>query len=218
MERATYHHGDLREAILVAADALVAEKGVAAFSLREAARLVGVDPAACYRHFRDKGSVVQALAQRGFTRLAAHMSDSLASVTRRSPERELLALGRAYVEFSVEHRSSFQVMFGPTGVDARDETLRGSYPEGQGPYDLLQDRLRAWSTKVECGLDIDRASVILWSGVHGVACLLVDGALRPRDAKEQSGLVDAIVLTLLRGLATAPAGQRRRGAHAGSKR
>src|SRR5215813_328576 len=63
MKRATYHHGDLREALVAAAEKLVADKGVAGFSLREAARDVGVDPAACYRHFRDKQAIIQELAQ-----------------------------------------------------------------------------------------------------------------------------------------------------------
>lgn len=203
MNRPSYHHGDLREALLVAADALVAEKGVAAFSLREAARAVGVDPAACYRHFRDKRSVVQELARRGFTRLAAHMAQQLARLRRRTPERELLALGHAYVDFAVEQRSSFQVMFGPTGVDARDQLLRGSYPDGQGPYELLQATLRGWSATMKGGIDVDRASVVLWSGVHGIACLLLDGALRPADEKERGRLVEAVLLSMLRGLEVA---------------
>src|SRR5262245_60423634 len=90
--RSTYHHGDLPEALLSAAESLVAEKGLEGFSLREAARAIGVDPAACYRHFHGKDEVVQALARRGFTRLVRRMERAVGREP--NPEGALRALGR----------------------------------------------------------------------------------------------------------------------------
>lgn len=201
--RATYHHGDLPEALLQAADALIAEKGASGFSLREAARRVGVDPAACYRHFRDKDAILQALARRGFTRLAAWMADAVKGL--RAPERMLLALGRAYVDFALTHPSSFRAMFGPTGEDARDsDLLRGAYPDHVSAYERLRACLRAWADARACRIDVEEASVILWSSVHGLAWLLMEGALRPPEGHTPA-LVDAAVRTVLAGLdATSP--------------
>lgn len=199
-KRATYHHRDLPEALLEAADALVAEKGAHGFSLREAARIVGVDPAACYRHFRDREAVLKALARRGFTRLAARMKAALARVDRSRPDRAIATLGRAYVAFAIESPSAFRAMFGPSGVDARDPSLRGTYPDGRGPYDLLLDSLRAWSAQERLDLDVDAAAVTLWSGVHGIASLLVDGALRPASDRERTRAVEALIDTMMAGL------------------
>src|SRR5262245_51524515 len=67
--RRSYHHKDLRAALIETATALISERGAAAFSLREAARVVGVDAAACYRHFRDREDVLVAIAQLGFREL-----------------------------------------------------------------------------------------------------------------------------------------------------
>lgn len=198
--RSTYHHGDLPEALLAAADTLIKEKGVEGFSLREAARLIGVDPAASYRHFRDKKAVLQALARRGFTRLAARMHDRLQQ-TARPPRSKLLTLGQAYVSFALEEPSAFRAMFGPTGVDSRDDLLRGTYPADQSPYDLLQMLLREWASEGEHSIDVDEASVSLWAAVHGLAWLLIEGALRPGGTAQRERAVDAVVETMLLGLA-----------------
>lgn len=116
--RGQYHHGDLRRALLEAALALVSSKGAEGFSLREAAREVGVSPAAAYRHFEDKKALLAALAHDGMGRLATAMEKAVAAApgVPGSPARaaaELGAVGHAYVEFAVRNPSHFQVMFGP---------------------------------------------------------------------------------------------------------
>jgi AcrR family transcriptional regulator len=66
---ATYHHGDLRRALVDAALALVQERGAEGFTLREAARRVGVSQTAPYRHFETKEALLAAVAEEGFTTL-----------------------------------------------------------------------------------------------------------------------------------------------------
>jgi AcrR family transcriptional regulator len=68
--RTGYHHGDLRRALLDASLALVAEGGIGALSLREVARKAGVSHNAPYHHFKDRGSLLAALAEEGFAELA----------------------------------------------------------------------------------------------------------------------------------------------------
>src|SRR5215213_6532359 len=68
-----YHHGDLRNAFMRAALALVEQRGVNGFSMREAAREIGVSPSAAYRHFQDKDALLAALAEEGDARMAAAM-------------------------------------------------------------------------------------------------------------------------------------------------
>src|SRR5690242_16682619 len=110
-----YHHGDLRNALVAATLKLVAKGGVEGFSLREAARAVGVSPAAAYRHFADRSALLKAVAHEGLARLAGTMEEAVASAPGApgSPARaaaELRALGVAYVEFAVANASHFRVM------------------------------------------------------------------------------------------------------------
>src|SRR5208283_2699927 len=72
-ERRGYHHGNLREALVEAALALIAKKGPAGFTIAEAARLAGVSPAAPYRHFRDAEALLAEVALRGFDRITAEL-------------------------------------------------------------------------------------------------------------------------------------------------
>jgi len=207
MERETYHHRDLAEALLVAAERLVAARGVAAFSLREAAREVGVDPAACYRHFRDKDALFQALGRRGFTRLAAAMEAGLGGSD--SPSSQIVALGRAYVGFAFDYPALFRTMFGPTGMEAGDPRKRGDYPEGRGPYGLLERAVRARLDEVGSPLALDAAVLIVWSGAHRLASLIVDGAIRPSEADRHRQL-DALLAALIELLGRPRERQRRR--------
>jgi AcrR family transcriptional regulator len=186
--RATYHHHDLANALVAAAERLVGKHGVAGFSLREAARAVGVDPAACYRHFRDKDAILTELARRGFTRMAADMERAIA--TKRTPIAKLIALGHVYVDFAVARPSSFRAMFGPTGFEARDPRRRGVH--ARGPYEILEHTVNDWlgARRVEA------AALLLWSGVHGVASLLVDGAIR-MTARERRRRVDRLLRALV---------------------
>src|SRR5512144_3334234 len=79
--RARYHHGDLRNALLETALRLVSERGAEGFSLREAARAVGVSPGAAYRHFADKAALLGALSADGHARLAVAMQRALAQLS-----------------------------------------------------------------------------------------------------------------------------------------
>jgi len=164
---------------------------VLGFSLREAAREVGVDAAACYRHFRDRDAVLHALARRGFTRLARQMEHAVART--RSPQTALRALGRAYVAFASERPSEFRVMFGPNGLGARDPRLRGDYE--RGGFDILVETLRGWKTG-NPPAEIERLAMVLWAGVHGVASLVVDGAWRITDA-DRDAILDELLDRLL---------------------
>src|SRR4051812_38767389 len=113
--RATYHHGDLRNAFVRAALGLVSTHGVHAFSLREAAREIGVSPSAAYRHFTDKEALLDAVACDGTTRMAAEMrlAGEAARAGRegaRATLAELWAYADAVLEFAVRHPAHWRVM------------------------------------------------------------------------------------------------------------
>jgi AcrR family transcriptional regulator len=207
--RARYHHGDLPEALLAAAEQLVAEHGLEAFSLREAARAVGVDPAACYRHFRNRDDVIHALARRGFTRLVRKMER--ASGHHKDPEETLRALGRAYVAFARERPVDFRIMFGPNGVGARDPRLRGDYE--RGGIDILTAAVARFLDRPTGSSD--PYVMALWAAVHGVACLTVDDAWR-LDAADADRVLETVLDRMLV-VVTPSGGSASRGASRGGR-
>src|SRR5262245_65136802 len=98
--RSTYHHGDLPRALRGAAARLVAERGADGFTLREAARLVGVNHAAAYRHFSDKRALLAAIAQDGYATLAVRLHRADAAVPKSDVLERLRRVGVAYVAFA----------------------------------------------------------------------------------------------------------------------
>jgi AcrR family transcriptional regulator len=208
--RGRYHHGDLRHALLEAALRLVSSHGAEGFSLREAAREVGVSPAAAYRHFEDKKALLAALAIDGMRRLALAMEKGLAGVPGPpgSPAHavaELAAVGRAYVEFAVKHPANFQVMFGPW-CDHPDltEVPAGATPEGRDPFQILVDTLDALA-RSGAVLPAARAGaeIAAWSAVHGLASLVVAQAM-PLGPAERAQALALILRTQLLGMGCAP--------------
>src|SRR5512140_1069780 len=210
-KRAHYHHGDLRNALLTAALKLVARKGVEGFSLREAARALGVSAAAAYRHFDDKSDLIAALALEGMSRLSVKMEEAIARApgapgTPARAAAELGAIGWAYVEFAVANPSHFRVMFGPWCDNPMAEELPpGAFPQGRDPFQLLVDTLdgmvRAGAISPAAR---EGAEIAAWAGVHGLASLLVEGAI-PLDAAGRAQAFGVVRRTLLLGLGAAPA-------------
>lgn len=168
--RETYHHGDLRTALLDIAEALLDEGGPEAVSLREAARRAGVSPTAAYRHFADKESMQVALAVRGFDAFSL----SLAEAASGDPDEPLSAMGQAYVRFAVMRPGRFRLMFG-TAVAERER-----HPELKAAVERASVGFRGAIGPSE-STDNVLAMVRAWSMVHGLAQLVIDGMLPGYD-------------------------------------
>src|ERR687885_2712367 len=121
-KRSTYHHGDLRAALIQAADEIIAEGGIEAFSLRAAAQRAGVSPAAPAHHFGSAKGLLTEVALLAFERVgryieAAGHSDDVVT--------DMRALGLALVTFAVDHPGHFRLMFRNDLVNRSDPR----YPE-----------------------------------------------------------------------------------------
>ncbi|MBW8067884.1 MAG: TetR family transcriptional regulator [Ferrovum sp.] len=199
-KRNQYHHGNLEQALIEAAVSLIAQHGVAGFSLREAAAHVGVSPSAAYRHFSSKEDLLNAVALDGFQRLALQMEHAMAEARTLNPECPALAafqaLGLAYVTFAVNNPPHFQVMFG-IPFQEKPETDRTS------PYQLLQTALDDLvGEKVLAVENRSGAELYAWSVVHGLAGLLIGGAIRTIDG-DITGIFNSLVPRILAGLGSA---------------
>lgn len=179
----TYHHGDLRAALLAAAAELLADGGVAAISLREVARRAGVSHSAPYRHFADRDALLAALATDGFDELAQRMKGQSAA--------GLAALGQCYVAFALEQPGRFALMFGGIADKSR-------YPQLQHAAQLLYQQLGTGVEALAPAQDQATASLAAWSLVHGLAKLLLDEQLPGQDANAAARAVTGLFVAGLR--------------------
>ena len=105
-----YHHGNLRQALVEAALALIAEKGPQGFTLSEAAKAADVTPAAVYRHFAGRDDLLAEVARQGFDIFAALLEYAY-DAGRPSPLAAFEATGRAYLAFARKYPGHYQAMF-----------------------------------------------------------------------------------------------------------
>ena len=166
-----YHHGNLRTVLIDAGVRAVAKRGLAALNLRELAAHAGVSPGAPYHHFADRDELLAAMAEEGFTRLAAELIAARDAVGAKASAR-LEALGRAYIHFAISCPGYFRVMFHGDGKSS------GPSAPGLRAFHLLRDAVLACQ---EAGTapagDPSVLVLTAWSAVHGFATLWVDGAL-----------------------------------------
>ncbi|MCL2540939.1 MAG: TetR/AcrR family transcriptional regulator [Nocardioidaceae bacterium] len=168
----TYHHGNLREALVEVAVEIGREKGPDGIVLREVARRTGVSHNAAYRHFADRGALLQAVAAVALEEMGAAIQARLRNVRGKDPadraRRRLRANGQAYVEYALAEPGLFQVAFNNVSLE-----------ELSGPYDMLAAALdecrdTGWmAPEKRAG-----AELVCWSAAHGFAMLYGTGPLR----------------------------------------
>ena len=166
-----YHHGDLRNALIIAAAELIEESGSVDFAMVDAARRAGVSSAAPYRHFKDKDALLDAVSRLAFFALGEVAQE----VQQRHPagsEECIIAHGKAYIGFVTDHPEFYDLMWGDSGLrklEADDPELKTT-----GFY-VLVEAVQAWCEKA--GLEHFSAlelSIKLWAMAHGLACLAMN--------------------------------------------
>jgi AcrR family transcriptional regulator len=189
-ERA-YHHGALRPALIAAAEAVLAERGVHGFSLREAARRAGVSPAAPAHHFGDASGLLTAVAAGAFRDLGDALEGAGVPA---GGESRIRAQGLAYVRFALANRARFDLMFRPALLRRDDPEYSAA---AQRAFLLLQGAVvrRERSGGVPAGAT-DAGPIACWSIVHGFARLAIDGEFGtgPGDAEAAANALLPAVL------------------------
>lgn len=184
--RTGYHHGDLRQAMIDAAEAVLAEKGVGGFTLRECARRAGVSPAAPAHHFGNLAGLLTAIATLGFDGLSDAMEAAAEAATQAGTSR-LRATGDAYLATALAWPGRFRVVFGRRGLNWDDPAFKRAAGRAFGilvrevraelPQEPREDDLfsRLPSSYAD---DPDLAEILfVWSVTHGFTTLLLDGQL-----------------------------------------
>lgn len=177
-----YHHGDLREALLQAAEDLLAEKGMAGLTLRACAREAGVSHAAPKHHFADVSELLAEVAARSFDRLTDTLEAERLVSSAQDPVTRITGVFRAYVNFARRFPDHFRLMFRWDRMAWGNEVLQRAAPKTYAAMtnsitaqrgdlevtaETLEQRMR------ERGLQND--VILAWSQIHGFAMLLLEG-------------------------------------------
>ncbi len=186
--RSTYHHGNLRRALIDASVELLGELGSAEFTLREAARRVGVDHRAAYRHFADREGLLAAVAEESYTALVEAMRTALADTP--SPVRErLLVIAVTYVTFAVASPGRYQVVMGENTYEHIPTTSAAI----ASSFALLRAEVAAGIENGELRPgDPTEIAAWFWSCVHGLAHLIL-----VRRVKVKPSLVAQFTRTMI---------------------
>lgn len=165
--KAPYHHGDLRSALLTAAEAELAERGIEAFSLRSVAKRAGVSHAAPAHHFGDVKGLLTALAAEGFRRFLAAQS-AREAVAAPDPTSQLVAAGLGYIDFAMQRPALFRLLWGSEWPDFKDADLSQA---ALASYQHLVDQVSAAGGRTVA----DESA--MWAIAHGLADLLSAGRM-----------------------------------------
>jgi AcrR family transcriptional regulator len=165
-----YHHGELRQALIDAAISLFNERGDASFGLRDLAARVGVSHPALYRHFADRAALFRAIAVEGFTLYGKTQQNVLVHAPEDAADR-LVLLARNHLGFALSHPAHFRIMFGAKVSEhkLKDDELNV----------VARPTLQLIANTAACfgkGDPLDFA-LVLWSAVHGISLLCLDGQL-----------------------------------------
>ena len=168
MDDKPYHHGDLRSALLAAAEAELAERGIEAFSLRSVAKRAGVSHAAPAHHFGDANGLLTALAAEAYRQFLAVQAAREAAADP-APRAQLVAAGLGYIDFAMSRPTLFRLMFGSRRPDYTDPALQGA---AEAAYLHLAAQVKAAGGQTAA----DEAAI--WAQAHGLADLLSAGRLK----------------------------------------
>jgi AcrR family transcriptional regulator len=193
-----YHHGNLRDALIIAAAELIEENASIDFAIVDAAHRAGVSNAAPYRHFKDKHALLEAVSELGFLGLTETVR---ASANSKAPgsNTKIIALGRTYIRFVIKHRAFYDLMWGDMGlrgIDVADTDIKTS-----GFYVLVEAVQELCDKQNLSDYDVMGLAVNLWAMAHGLACLSMNHQLEKfLPDVDVYGLLETSTETFLEGL------------------
>lgn len=202
--RATYHHGDLRRALINAGIAILEETQRWDFSLREVARRAGVSHNAPYSHFADKRALLGAIAIAGYVTLKAKMAAAAAQAA--SPFDALRAIGSAYMRFGIENPAHYRLMFGQQ-LEMPSELQDDVKAAAEASRSVLRDIIIWGGQSGQFDIDendptsLPTAVLASWSVVHGFTLLAIDGLAQLETSLSLEELGARVAGRILQGVA-----------------
>ncbi|MDM7458401.1 MAG: TetR/AcrR family transcriptional regulator [Paracoccus sp. (in: a-proteobacteria)] len=201
-ERRSYHHGNLRQALVEATAALIEEQGPQAFTLTEAARRAGVSAAAPYRHFKGRDDLIEEVARQGFVEFAGRLEAAFDS-GRPHALTAFLRMGQAYLDFARDRPGYYMAMFESGLSIASNVDLAAASERALG---VLVDGAEGLSARLPPDRRPPTRMVAnhIWAFSHGVVELFGRGRPGSRSPVSPSEMLESGVIVYLRGLGVIP--------------
>lgn len=175
-QKKAYHHGDLRPTLIAAGLKVLRKEGLPALSLRRVAREARVSPAAPYRHFKDKHALLAAISEDGFRQLYDLLNEA-----RKARPGDVDAAGQAYLKFALRQPENYRLMF-TQNVMCEGEPNESLREAGEQAFHSLVETIEEGMHEEKIKpTDSGQLALAAWALVHGVAMLLIDGALSNRS-------------------------------------
>jgi len=169
----SYHHGDLRNALIMSAVEVIEERGDPEFSISEAARRAGVSAAAPYRHFRDREALLEAVTELCFIGLGEKAEQARAEWPEGSRE-SILALGKAYLSYVSSRPAFYSLMWSEETTDKKRDKENAERPG----FSTFLGAVEAWCDKQALtSTDPLDLALKLWAMAHGLSVLTIGGQL-----------------------------------------
>lgn len=189
-----YHHGNLRFALIKAAQSMLEREGAAELSLRKIAKLIGVSAAATYHQFDSKEALLMAVATKGFESIQQRYEETVEKSDR--PEKKLNLFIQTYCQIAIQNPHLFHLMFG-------DILEKHYYPELYESFIKCQQLLEGIIKEFldEYQILTDQKTIVWrsWSLLHGGINLALNfnsfGQIQ-----SQAEIVDKIQIMLLNDL------------------
>lgn len=194
--RKPYHHGNLKAALIEKALEIIKEEGVAALSLRKAARRVGVSHAAPAHHFGDLSGLLGAVSRKGFELLLQKMDNVEKEIFSSDPMGLLKRVCLSYINFALEHTCYFKVMYNSrlTEDAARRELDQGNQKVYRRLANCVMKCQKSGSIKAGNPMHM---GIFVWTSIHGYATLAVDGQMRPDDTQPMDSDIKAVIIGMI---------------------
>jgi len=180
-----YHHGNLKEELLQTALEMIDTDGLESITLRDLTQRLGTSRTAVYRHFESKEALILGVIEKGYEHLNLIFTPIFQDKTR-SVDVRFEAMGRAYLDFAIEHPNLYRLLFGELYrkeraeiCDYRDET------QATGLYALIGLLTEAQEEGIIARENPMVQAATVWASIHGLASLLIDGHLLMSDNLEE---------------------------------
>lgn len=188
----SYHHGDLRQSLLIAAVKMIDEAGVESLSLRKLADKVNVSRTALYHHFSGKQALLSAIAEQGFVKQSEALQAIMKKHQNAAGKKILQAYVSAYIEFAVKHPAYYGLMFGSEiwkTAGAEDELTTVA----TRAFKYYVETIALWQQQgvVANHSEALRFAQVTWGTLHGISRLMIDGIYS--EQLPQQDTIDTVV-------------------------
>lgn len=199
MNKETYHHGNLREALVEQAQSMIAEDSFDALSLRKLARELDVNQTALYSHFKNKNALLAELALRGFRQLI--QQSHIVMSEGHSPEQTLSLFAEYYLDFARQYPELFKLMFGPLFSELHPES-ESLWTTAEESFALFQNVIGDYLASIHSKTPNKLAILTVWSFMHGFVHLVIGDRLGEDSlsALDSDGLLEQLLGVIKNGL------------------